>query len=114
VTYRNNDNELRKLNFVAWVRDRTVQTKWLPLVGEVSANFRGYKGCLVVSVTDPYGRNLGFFYRRPEPLIFFHVAPQLYSRDCMDPVPDLLLLRKSGSAGNRTRPFGSAPRNSDH
>jgi hypothetical protein len=31
------------------------------------------------------------------------VAPQLYSRRWMDPVPDPLLLRKSGSAGNRTR-----------
>jgi hypothetical protein len=30
------------------------------------------------------------------------------------PVPDLLLLRKSGSAGNRTRTSGSVARNSDH
>jgi hypothetical protein len=32
----------------------------------------------------------------------------------MDPVPDPLLLRKSGSAGNRTRTSGSLARNSDH
>jgi hypothetical protein len=32
----------------------------------------------------------------------------------VDPVPDLLLLRKSGSAGNRTRTSGSVARNSDH
>jgi hypothetical protein len=31
------------------------------------------------------------------------VAPQLSSRGWVDPVPDPLLLRKSGSAGNRTR-----------
>jgi hypothetical protein len=31
----------------------------------------------------------------------------------VDPVPDPLL-RKSGSAGNRTQTFGSVPRNSDH
>jgi hypothetical protein len=30
------------------------------------------------------------------------------------PVPDPLLLRKSGSAGNRTRTCGSVSRNSDH
>jgi hypothetical protein len=32
----------------------------------------------------------------------------------MDPVPDALLLRKSGSYGNRTRASGSVARNSDH
>ena len=35
--------------------------------------------------------------------IFIQVAPQLTSRGWVDPVPDPLLLRKSGSAGNRTR-----------
>jgi hypothetical protein len=33
----------------------------------------------------------------------FQVAPHLSSRGWVDPVPDPLLLRKSGSAGNRTR-----------
>jgi hypothetical protein len=32
----------------------------------------------------------------------------------MDPVPDPLLLRKSGSAGNRTQTSASASRNSDY
>jgi hypothetical protein len=32
----------------------------------------------------------------------------------VDPVPDPLLLRKSGSAGNRTRTSGSVARNSGH
>jgi hypothetical protein len=32
----------------------------------------------------------------------------------VDPVPDPLLLRKSGSAGNRTRISVSVARNSDH
>jgi hypothetical protein len=32
----------------------------------------------------------------------------------VDPVPHPLLLRKSGSAGNRTRTSGSVARNSDH
>jgi hypothetical protein len=32
----------------------------------------------------------------------------------VEPVSDPLLLRKSGSAGNRTRDLGLAARNSDH
>jgi hypothetical protein len=32
----------------------------------------------------------------------------------VDPVPDPLLLRKSGSAGNRTRASESVAKNSDH
>jgi hypothetical protein len=32
----------------------------------------------------------------------------------VDPVPDPLLLRKSGRAGNRTRTSGSVARNYDH
>jgi hypothetical protein len=32
----------------------------------------------------------------------------------VDPVPDPLLLRKSRSAGNRTRTSGSVAKNSDH
>jgi hypothetical protein len=32
----------------------------------------------------------------------------------VDPVPDPLLLRKSGSAGNWTRTSGSVARKSDH
>ena len=38
-----------------------------------------------------------------EPLLFIQVAPQLTSRGWVDPVPDPVLHRKSGSAGNRTR-----------
>jgi hypothetical protein len=32
----------------------------------------------------------------------------------VDPVPDPLLFRKSGSAGNRAQTSGSVARNSDH
>jgi hypothetical protein len=45
---------------------------------------------------------------------FFQVAPRLYSRGWVDPVPDPLLLRESGSAGNRTWTSGSVARNADH
>jgi hypothetical protein len=60
---------------------------------------------------DPYGRILGFIDQSR--YFFFQVATQLYSRGRVDPVPELLLLRKSGSAGNRTR-SGSVAKNSDH
>jgi hypothetical protein len=70
------------------------------------------RGCHVVSLTVPYGRILGFLDRSR--YFSFQVAPQLYSRGWVDPVPDPLLLRKSGSSENRTRTSGSAARNSDH
>jgi hypothetical protein len=87
-----------------------MQTELPPLVGEVSAKFAD-SGCHVVSVTDTYGRILGFLDRNR--YFFFQVAPQLYSRSWVDPITDSLL-RKSGSAGNRTRTSGSVARNSDH
>jgi hypothetical protein len=42
-------------------------------------------------------------FSRPEPLLFFQVAPHLCSRGWVDPLPDPQLLRKYGSAGNRIR-----------
>jgi hypothetical protein len=58
------------------------------------------RGCRVVSATDPHGRILDFLDRSR--YYFCQVAPQLYSRGWVDPVPNPLLLRKSGSAGKRT------------
>jgi hypothetical protein len=52
-------------------------------------------------MTDPYCRILGFLDRSR--YFFFQSAPQLYSRDRVDSVPDPPRLRKFGSAGNRTR-----------
>jgi hypothetical protein len=84
--------------------DRSTSEKLVPTLAD--------RGCHVVSVTDPHGRILGFINRSR--YIFFQVVPQLYSRGSVDPVPDQLLLRKSGSAGNGTRISGSVARNSDH
>jgi hypothetical protein len=106
-----NTSPLKKLNSVALVRERTIPTEQPTLVGEVSANLFAYRGCHVVSVTDPCGRILGCLDRIR--YVFFQVAPQLYSRGRVDPVPDPLL-RKSGSAGNLTRSSGSVARNLDH
>jgi hypothetical protein len=74
--------------------------------------FLRIEGCSVVSSTDTHGRILCFLnWSR---YCIFQVAPHLYSRGWVDPVPDPLLLRKSGSAGNRTRTSRSVARNSDH
>jgi hypothetical protein len=66
----------------------------------------------MVSATYLYGRILGSLGRSR--YFFFQVAPQLYSRGWVDPIPDPLLLSKSGSAGNRTQALGYVARNSDH
>jgi hypothetical protein len=84
--------------------DSRLSTKLVP-------TFAG-RGCHVIIVTDPYGRILAFLDRSR--YFFFQVAPQLYSRGWVDPVPGPLLLRKSGSAANRTRTSESVASNSDH
>jgi hypothetical protein len=92
--------EKEKLNSVASVGKRNIPTEQPPLVGEVVPTF-AYRGCRVVSATDSHGRYLGFLdWSR---YFFLQVASQLSSRGWVDPVPDPLLLRKSGSADNRTR-----------
>jgi hypothetical protein len=101
----------REKNSVPSVRKRTLPTERPPVVGEVSVNFFRYRvprdqrdGSL-----RPYSR-----LYRSEPLVVFQIAPQLYSRGSVNPVPDPILLRKCGSAGNRTRTSGSVVRNTDH
>jgi hypothetical protein len=69
------------------------------------------RGSSVFSATDPHGLILGFLDQSS--YYFFQVAHQLYSRGSVDRVQDPLLLRKSGSAGNRTRTSGSVARNCD-
>jgi hypothetical protein len=59
---------------MASVRKRTILTERSPFVSEVSANFF----CHVVSVTNPYGRIVGFLNRGR--YYCFQVPPQLHSR----------------------------------
>jgi hypothetical protein len=80
--------------------DRRLSAKLVPAFED--------RRCHVVGVTDAYGRILEFLDRNRD--FVFQVAPQLYSRSWVDPVPDSLLLRKSGSAGNCTRTSGSLAR----
>jgi hypothetical protein len=81
-------NRPKQTNSMVWVRERTIPTERPPLVGEAIANFCGYRvprgqrdGSL-----RPYPR-----FSRQEPLLFYQVAAQLYSRGWVDPVPDPLL-----------------------
>jgi hypothetical protein len=99
-----------KLNSVAWVRERTKATERPPPVGEDNAV--ADRGCHVVNVTDPLQPYSRFLDRGP--YFFFQVAPHLFSRGLVGPVPDPLLLRKSVSAGNETRTPESVASNSDH
>jgi hypothetical protein len=75
--------------------DRRLSAKLVPTFAD--------RGCCVVTATDPHARILDFIDRICH--YFFQVAPHLYSRGWVDPVPDPLLHRKSGGAGNRTRVF---------
>jgi hypothetical protein len=66
--------------------DRRLSAKLVPISAD-----RGYD---MVSVTDPYDRILGSLDQSH--YLFFQVAPQLYSRGWVGPVPDPLLPIKSG------------------
>jgi hypothetical protein len=78
---------------IFWLSNRCLSAKLVP-------NFAD-RGCCVISMMDPYGRILRFLdWSR---YYLFQVAPELYSWGWVNPVPDSLLLRKSGSARNRPR-----------
>jgi hypothetical protein len=73
---------------MAWVRERTIPTERPPLVGEVIANFwvlRVSRGQRDGSLR-PYSR-----FSRQDPLLFYQVAPHLYSRGWVDSVREPLL-----------------------
>jgi hypothetical protein len=57
------DEKKQTNKLCALVRERNIPTERPPLVGEVSANFCGWMGYCMVSITDPYGRILGFLDR---------------------------------------------------
>jgi hypothetical protein len=103
---------MRRMGLIKWYQTKNKQTLWpqsawalyLPKDRRLSAKLVptfADRECHVVSVTGFYGRILSFLDQSR--YLFFQVALQLYSRGWVDPVPDPLLLRKSCSAGNRTR-----------
>jgi hypothetical protein len=85
-----------KQNSVVLVRERTV----LANVSVLMPTFAN-RECRMISAIDPNSHILDFLDQSR--YYFFQIAPQLYSGCWVDPVPDPLLLRKSGSARNRTR-----------
>jgi hypothetical protein len=90
----------QKKNSVATVLERLYRLGDRRLSAKLVPTFAD-RSCHVVIVTDPYGGTLGFLDRSR--YFFFQVAPQLYTRGWVDPVPDPILLRKYGSDGNRTQ-----------
>jgi hypothetical protein len=70
------------------------------------------RGHRIVSAMDPHSRILGLLDHSCN--FFFQVARHLYSRGRVDPVPDPLLLRESGSAGNQSQTSESVARNTHH
>jgi hypothetical protein len=91
--------QLKEINTVSWASElywpsgHVLSAKLVPTFAD--------KGCCIVSITDPCGRNLSFIDQSH--YYFFQVASQLNSRSWVDPVPDPLLLRKSHSSRNRAR-----------
>jgi hypothetical protein len=83
------------LSLVSTIEEQTIPTKRQPF--SVVPTFVN-RWCHMVSVTDTYRRILRFLDRSR--YFFFQSAPQLYSRGRAETVPDPLLIRKSGSAGN--------------
>jgi hypothetical protein len=85
---------------VPLVCERTIPTEWPPYVGEVSASFCGHKlsfGRLNGS-SRPYSR-----FSRAQLILFLSCSSWVITRGWVDPVPDPLILRKSGSTRNRIR-----------
>jgi hypothetical protein len=83
--------------------DRRLSTNLVP-------TFAG-RWCHVVSVTNPYGRILDFLDRSR---YFFSSSSSVVLWRLSGPRSRPLLLKKSGSAVNRTRTSGSVVTNSDH
>jgi hypothetical protein len=93
--------QTKKTNCMVWVRERTIPTE-RPTFAD--------KGCHVVSVTDPYGRILGFLDRRR----YFSIKQLLSWTHEAEWTPFQTHYVFSGSAGNRTRASGSVTKNPDH
>jgi hypothetical protein len=74
---------------MAVVHKGTIPTEWT-LSAKLVPTFAGRR-CCVVSATNSHGH-----------YFFIQVVPQLSSQGWAGPVPDPLLLRKSGRAGNQT------------
>jgi hypothetical protein len=79
--------------------DHRMSTKLVPIFSD--------RGCHAVIVTDPYGRILVSLVRSR--YLFLQVAPQLYSRGWVDPVPDPLLKKNTVAPGIEPEPLDPWP-----
>jgi hypothetical protein len=92
--HQNKQNKLRGLSPLTNCTDRATR-----LSAKLVPTFVDREGCRVVRVTTAWlQRNLGFLDRSR--YYFFQVAPQLYSRGWVDPVPDPLLSERVHSTEN--------------
>jgi hypothetical protein len=87
-------------NSKALVHKRTIPTERSPLIGQTSANFWG---CWMLCGHHNESLRLYSHFSRPKPLLFLTSSSSIVLTSWVDPVPDPLLLRKSGSIGNWTR-----------
>jgi hypothetical protein len=88
-----------KTNSMALVHKWTIPTERPPLVGEVSANFCGWRVSHGQHTGSPWPYSR---FSRPEPLLFLPSNSSVLLTRLSGPCSRPLLLRKSGSAGNRT------------
>jgi hypothetical protein len=78
-----------KLNSMVWVRERTIPTERPPLDRRSDCQLVRIEGATWSAWLIPpavFSR-----FSKQEPLLFYQVAPQLYSRGWVHPVPDPLL-----------------------
>jgi hypothetical protein len=91
---------------MAWVRERAIPTD------QPTDRFLSAKLVLTFVDRGCHGRILGFLDRSR--YFSFKSLLNCTHEAKVDPILDLLLLRKSGSTGNQTRAYGSVARNHDY
>jgi hypothetical protein len=105
VTITNKNNKLHGLSPRANYTDRATAAS-----RRSDCQLLRIKGCHVVSVTDPYGRILGFLdSSRYFSIKYLPVVLTRLSGPRSRPINFF-----SGNGGNRTRAFGSVAKNADH
>jgi hypothetical protein len=84
------------------VRKRTIPTERPPLVGEIYCQLLRIEGCRVVSAADPLRSLISVFWTGAA--TFLSSSALFYPhKGWVDPIPDPLLSRTFGSAGNWTQ-----------
>jgi hypothetical protein len=90
-------NKNKNMNSLALVYERIYRRSDCHLSSKLVQTFTD-RGCHMVSAVDLHSR-----LSRPEPLLFLSSSSSFVLTRLVDPIADPLLLRKHGSAGNRTQ-----------